>query len=236
MPDWSAITQLVAREALGSIYDALDWSSKLADIGPTEDHVWRAAIDHFVEAGGGPTVDHLSRTTTLPPETVETALIALRARDVVVLDDAGARVAGAYPFSSRATGHVVEFDGHLLNAMCAIDALGVGAMYGRDVAIRSACRHCGQAVRVSTMGRGEAISAVEPEGAVVWSGIRYSDNCAANSLCRVLVFFCSDGHLQAWRDAHDPDAPGYRLTIDEALEVGKAIFRPIRSHPTPQVA
>ena len=34
------------------------------------------------------------------------------------------------------------------------------------------------------------------------------------------------------RSKTDPSAPGHRLTVDEAMEFGKAIFRPIRAGVT----
>ena len=229
LPDWSVITRSVARDTLTAIYDVLDWDRKLAGIGPNEDRVWQAAVDQFVESGAGPVLDGITRATGLSRDEVKAAVARLAQRDVLVLDESGATIVGAYPFSVRSTGHIVRVNDRALNAMCAIDALGIGAMYGRDVMIDSACRHCEKGIAIATKAAGEAIAAVTPPGAVVWSGIHYADNCAANSLCRVLVFFCSDDHLEAWRDARDPGAPGYRLTIEEALEVGKAIFRPIRS-------
>ncbi|HSE77396.1 MAG TPA: alkylmercury lyase family protein [Alphaproteobacteria bacterium] len=233
MPDWSAITRSAAREALTALYEVLDWDNKLAGISPGEDCVWRAAVDQFVESGAGPVLDRIMRATGLSRDEVDAAVARLAQRDVLVVDESGAMIVGAYPFSVRPTGHIVRVNDRALNAMCAVDALGVGAMYGRDVSIDSACRHCEKGVAIATKAAGKAIATVTPRGAVVWSGIRYADNCAASSLCRVLVFFCSDDHLEAWRDARDPGAPGYRLTIEEALEVGKAIFQPIRLPASP---
>ena len=66
-----------------------------------------------------------------------------------------------------------------------------------------------------------------PSGAVVWSGIQYFNGCAAESLCTVMAFFCSDGHLESWRDANHPDVKGFKLSMDEGLQVGKAIFMPM---------
>jgi hypothetical protein len=69
------------------------------------------------------------------------------------------------------------------------------------------------------------VADVQPGSAVVWSGVRRTDGCAANSMCTVIAFFCDDAHLEAWRAEHHPEA-GFRLSIDEALQVGRAFFGP----------
>ena len=115
----------------------------------------------------------------------------------------------------------------VLNAMCAIDALGAGAMLGRDAAITSACRSCGAALRVQTRDRGRSLADHAPSSAVVWVGIQYANRCAADSLCRVMAFFCSDAHLDSWRAEQDAEPNGFRLAMDEGLQMGKAIFMPL---------
>ena len=42
-----------------------------------------------------------------------------------------------------------------------------------------------------------------------------------------MAFFCTDEHLQSWRDAQDRETKGFRLSMDEGLQVGKAIFMPL---------
>ena len=67
----------------------------------------------------------------------------------------------------------------------------------------------------------------EPASAVVWSGIRPTQGTAANTLCTVLAFFASDEALETWRREEHPDQQGYPLSMQEGLEVGKAIFGPM---------
>ncbi len=148
----------------------------------------------------------------------------LRRRDLVVLH--GARIVGAYPFADRDTGHRVTLDGPVLNAMCAVDALGIGVMTGRDIAITSRCRHCGMPIRITTQNQGRTLAKVEPSTAVVWQDVRYEGGCAANSLCATTVFFCSDDHLSAWRRERAADEAGFRLSMEEGLEAGRAVFGP----------
>jgi mercuric reductase len=88
------------------------------------------------------------------------------------------------------------------------------------------CRHSRAPIRITTRDRGRALAEVEPGTAVVWLSVRYEGECAANSLCAVTAFFCTDDHLAAWRRERHSDDPGFRMSIDEALEVGVAIFGP----------
>lgn len=62
---------------------------------------------------------------------------------------------------------------------------------------------------------------------VVWSGVRPTHGTAANTLCTVLAFFSSDEGLEKWRLEEHPDERGYPLSMQEGLEVGKAIFGPM---------
>jgi hypothetical protein len=69
---------------------------------------------------------------------------------------------------------------------------------------------------------------------VVWSGQRYAGDCAASSLCTVQAFFCGDDHLEGWRASGPAGAEdGVRLNLPEALDVGRAIFAPMRMEMQP---
>lgn len=227
MPDWSAVRDDSARTALSAIFDLIGVGrQKWSHLGATEDRVWRTVIERFAALGRAPGASEVASAAGLSPGVVAAELAKLRARDVVVLDG-DARIAGAYPFTERHTGHNVVLCGKTLRAMCAIDALGIGAMFGADTKIASSCRHCGAGVQVETRAAGTALAAVAPETAVVWAGLHYADGCSATSLCTVLAYFCSDEHLAAWRRRDSRGETGFRLSMDEALQVGRAIFSPI---------
>lgn len=230
VPDWSLVVDDAARRALAAICDAVGMARKWSGATDVEDRVWRAVLELYPRLGRAPSAAQLAAATGLPPGAVATALGGLRARDLVVLDGGGA-IVGAYPFTERPTGHRVRLRGRVLTAMCAIDALGIGAMYGTDASIESSCRQCGAAFRATTRGDGTRLGRVSPRTAVVWSGIQYADGCSATSLCTVLAFFCSDEHLAAWRGTADGGGTGFRLSIAEALQVGKAIFAPMTRTP-----
>jgi hypothetical protein len=70
------------------------------------------------------------------------------------------------------------------------------------------------------------MSYARPIDAVVWHDLAYS-GCAAVPSCQSIAFFCSDAQLQQWLTAQSPQPRGYRLTLDEALEAGRALFEPV---------
>jgi alkylmercury lyase len=65
-----------------------------------------------------------------------------------------------------------------------------------------------------------------PSGAAVWYDFAY-DASAATSCCPAIAFFCSDEHRRQWLNDQMPRRNGIGLTMDEALEVGRAIFSPV---------
>jgi mercuric reductase len=226
MPDWSVVTSGSARRALEAVFAVAGRDEKWSGLGEDEDRVWRAILEGFASAAAAPSVPEIAAATGLAPQLVAATLDRLRARDLVVrADDTGA-VTAAYPFCTWSTGHRVRWDGAAVQALCAIDALGMGAMLGRDVLIDAECRHCGATIRVATRRQGTEVAASSPEGTVVWCGIAYAGNCGATSGCTLKVFFCSDQHLQLWRDERVAK-PGFRLSVEEAHQVGRAIFAPM---------
>ena len=142
--------------------------------------------------------------------------------------------AGAYPFTSRASGHSVVIKTREIATMCAIDAFGAGAMVDSDAEVHSRCPECNTAIDIRIGGNGPSIEAAHPEGAVVWAGVDAVEGCAADTQCRSMLLFCADAHLQAWRAKHAPGGEGFRLTPDQALQAGAAIFRPFMAGPEEQ--
>ena len=147
--------------------------------------------------------------------------------DGVVLDGDG-RVSGAYPFTDAPSEHQVEAAGITMGAMCALDALGICTIAPHASLIRSSCRQCRRSLAIHVHDRGCTLGDVVPEGILVWSGHRYTGGCAASSLCTQQAFFCHADHLEAWRmDGSVTARDGIRLTLREALQVGRAIFAPM---------
>jgi DNA-binding transcriptional ArsR family regulator len=230
-PDWAAATSPQVREALLAIFGAIGAERMWRSYKSAEDEVRTTLLRLYAAQGRAPAIGELAWHVGVSESTIRSHLTSLKARDLVVLDAEGARIVGAYPWTDRATEHRVSLGKRTLNALCAIDALGAGDMYGCDVEIHSRCRACGVPITIATRDRGRAVAEVEPPTALVWSGIRRTDGCAAGTICPIIAFFCDDAHLWAWRAEHDRVTPGFRLTIDEALQAGRAIFGPSLASP-----
>lgn len=231
-PEWDAVHSDQARNALEAILKAVGAETCWLNLQFDENKVRQAILHAYLSKGRAPSLSGLAEAADTDLPNVRRLLQKLRARDLVVLSDDGERITGAYPFTDKATEHEVTVGGQTVHAMCAIDALGIGYMHGADVTIESSCRATGRPIRIVTKNQGTQLNSVEPANAVVWSGIRPTKGTAANSLCTVLAFFSSGDALETWRRAEHPNEQGYPLSMQEGLEVGKAIFGPmLRSTP-----
>jgi hypothetical protein len=223
VPDWTVVSADAARRAIEGILAAGHYDSRFGGIEPGTARTLAQVLRLYAGLGHAPTVDDIAAGAALPRWDVKQQLAELRARDLILLDSTGDAILGAYPFTEAVTGHGVTSasTGHTISTMCAIDALGAGAMCRDDVAIHSACRVCGNRIEAVTADHGMTLGRVTPADAIVWVGLRQSCGCAADTLCTELLFFCSDEHLAHWRRDH---GDGHRLTPEEAFQVGKALF------------
>lgn len=227
IPDWGAVTTPQAQDALRAIVGAFI-GPKWDGLDETESRIHGIVLSGYASGGQAPATADVAAAAGLTMDEADGVLRRLAGRDLLILDAAG-RISGAYPFTEGPTEHRVEASGLTMGAMCAIDALGIGAMLERDVVVRSACRQCARPLAIRTRSDGRELDQVEPSGIVVWSGHRYAADCAASSLCTLQAFFCDDAHLEAWC-TNSPAAgqDGVRLSLAEALEVGVALFAPMR--------
>lgn len=226
-PDWSRITLPKAREVLQRRLAAHPSGvNGWAGLDEAEDKALTAVLRHFANHGRGPSMEDVAGTSGQPFDTMRRALETLRVRDLVVLDESGASILAAYPFAAYPTGHRVTVGSQTVDSLCAIDALGTGAMCETKTTISSACAHCRKPIRIATSNSGMALAPVEPQTAVVWYTLTFS-GCVARSRCPSTVFFCHDDHLTAWRDSQGAQITGDRLAMEEALEIGIALFGPL---------
>ena len=199
------------------------WSRTLL---PIEDLIWRTVIELFVTSGRPPSVLEIAEATGVSGEQAHTILANLQAYDLLALDASATAIIYAYPFSGIPTGHRVKLHGRQLHAVCAVDALGVASMLRTDTEIESSCRPCGARIEVVTCQNGRSLSHSRPTEAVLWYDFAYAQAAAA-SCCPAIAFFCSGEHLEQWLLAQNSKRFGSRLTLDEGLEVGRALFEPV---------
>ena len=136
----------------------------------------------------------------------------------------GVEVVGAYPMTTESTPHRVVANGNSVNAMCAVDALAISAMFGKEAWIESRCHVTGTPIRILQHGRRiiEAIPSPEIRVGIRWQSF---NTCAAHALCTEMVFLKNVETAEAWRNT-DP-ASIELLTLAEAIELGIAFFLPL---------
>jgi hypothetical protein len=119
----------------------------------------REILDRLLADGGPVPVASLAAGRTAVDE--------LDTRDLVYVS--GDRVVLAYPWSGTPTAFVaVLADGRERWACCAIDALGIPAMLGQPVTVRTRCHHCGEPLELELTPTGPA---TDP-GVMAWVGER----------------------------------------------------------------
>jgi alkylmercury lyase len=122
-------------------------ASRQRRLSPPLQGLHRAVLRRFLQTGAAPTARWVRQAAAglgLPGS----AAGQLEAADAIHIVDG--IVAVAYPFSGVPTRHLVELDGlPAVYAMCALDALGLPLMAGRDGRITSTDPHGGATIMVS---------------------------------------------------------------------------------------
>jgi hypothetical protein len=148
--------------------------------------------------------------------------LATLAREDLIHRGTDGEIAVAYPFSGRPTAHRVRFPGgHEVDAMCAIDALGVAPMFREAIEIESRDPLSGDEIRA----RVAPDTSIEwsPETAVVVAGAIRSQGDACYGCCPVLNFFASDANAERWLTER-PEVRGTSISMRVAAAAGRAVF------------
>ncbi len=182
----------------------------------------RSVLHSFVESGHPLTRAEMEQQW--PGLDVAQALTRLAGDDLIVLISDTQEIIGAYPLTLEETPHKVRVNGHILRAMCALDALAVSPLFGQPTEIESICRMTGTPIILRQ--NGTTILAVEPNDAA-HVGIHWQppQTCAAHSLCREMVFLANTTAAAAWRAV----APEQRdcFSLPDAIEIGAIFFTPL---------
>lgn len=201
-------------------------SSRVADVSVPARIMHRTILRTFAATGQVPDRGALHDSTPAGHD-VDVLLAELHDLDVVRLDTDG-HIRAAYPFSALPTRHVVAIeDGPSVYSMCAVDALGIAEMLGRDIVITSTDPLTDEPV-VVTIRAGRAVWL--PEAAVVYVGANQPAEftpgqivAAADRCCTVMNFFADPKTAQQWIAAN-PTVAGVVLTQGQALKLGADIF------------
>ncbi|PYN74902.1 MAG: hypothetical protein DMD96_29150 [Candidatus Rokuibacteriota bacterium] len=130
--------------------------------------VLRWILRAFSERGGPIPVREVEAAfPAWPAPAVRDELAALDGKDLIVL--AEHEIPLAYPFSATPTPFLVRLaDGRERFACCATDALGIAAMLGARILIRSRCHHCGEPLKLAA----DATGPLDAGEVMVWVGKR----------------------------------------------------------------
>lgn len=182
----------------------------------------RVILNTFVEQGRPLAITEAA--SHLSQHSVEEAFQILAQDDLIVLDVEQQMIMGAYPLSYEVTPHVVEVNGHAINAMCALDALSVAPMFEVETTIKSSCAIGGKPLSLHMQG--EQVVSVDM-GDDLYVGIRWQTPCgaAAHSLCRDMVFLLGQAAVDKWRRRSDIEGSVFDLST--AVAISSAFFRPL---------
>ncbi|WP_297134254.1 MerB-like organometallic lyase SaoL [Terrisporobacter sp.] len=90
---------------------------------------------------------YIKNTTDLNDDYINQTLHYFMKNNIMVVDEN--KVNFIYPVSAHNTMHSVKLkDGRMLNAMCAIDALGVAHTFNQDINIKSMCNVTGKEINI----------------------------------------------------------------------------------------
>lgn len=107
-----------------------------------------AVYRHFAATARRPSPDDVAGNVKAPRADVLASYVRLRAQRVLVLEDDGASIRMAPPFSGVPTQHVAVVEGRRYFANCAWDVLGVAAALRKPGAIESRCEQSGEPLRL----------------------------------------------------------------------------------------
>jgi len=151
----------------------------------------------------------------------DNAFAALGRDDLVHADESGRPVV-AYPFSAEERGHRVLIDGkHRVQAMCAIDALGIAPMLDLAIEIVSRDPLSGGEIWVRLDPAEGAWW--EPTEAVVLAGSACREGPSFRGCCDVLNFFESKENAEGYLRDH-PEVSGAPISLPDAIEIGRVVF------------
>ena len=184
-------------------------------------------LQEFTTRGRAPARTELAPIAARLDLAVDAALADLAASDLVIPGDDG-EIHVAYPFSTTPTGHQVELTGGpTVFAMCAIDALGIPAMTGRDATITATDPANSIPLHIDThAGQPHA----RPADTVVSLATTGQGGPNARTCCPLINFHVSDQAARAYQD--QAGLPGTVLTLLEATEAATHLFGPLL-HPDP---
>lgn len=192
-----------------------------AELPPALADLHRQVLRAFLAAGRAPEAADLRRLASGLGLAPGEAMQRLADADLVHTDPSTGAVTTAYPFSGVPTPHVVRVDhGPVLYAMCAIDALGIPLMTGRDGVISSISPGTGDTITVQHRA---GTWQWQPATAVVLIAGTGGAGPSLRCSCPFITFHASAEHADAYLRA-GALAAGRIVTQREAVDAAQVEF------------
>lgn len=161
------------------------------------------------------TQSELASTTGWSSERIKAALGGISS---IEIDDAE-NIVGA-GLTLRETQHVFEVEGRRLYTWCALDALMLPSIIGRQARITSSCPSTGTLIRLTVTAEG--VTDLEPRGAVVSLVLPDGSADVRSAFCRHVSFFSSETAAQVWLSTNPA---GTVVLVTEAFRLGQDLAR-----------
>lgn len=204
------------------IPDALAGRQRVASLSAPERALYGWLLRRFAD-GHPPSVGELNaHARSLGIGSAAQALDRIEGHDLIGRDARSGEIVTAYPFSATPTEHRVHLGGVTVYAMCAIDALGIAAMLGRDTHVQSRDPLDGQPIDIQVTASGTA-RWTPPDAVALAASHRDGCGSAASICCQVTNFFASPDTAARYLAEH-PAVNGTTASIPDALATGTAIF------------
>ena len=210
-------------KALKRLNDILPLKKSQDKCAPEIKELHQQILRSFVINGRILTQDEMAQWVHDVPE----AINVLSKYDMVTVSESGDPV-GAYPFTMMGREHKVQVNGHQIHAMCALDALTIGPMFGETTQVMSQCRVTAKPVKIDMSGE-TILNLAEVQDVhfgIAWSAAT-AGSCCADSLCLEMNFL-HDGETAVQWLADDADSREI-FTLQEAVEFATRFFVPLLS-------
>lgn len=141
-------------------------------------------------------------------------------REALALAEQGALVLtaegiGCYPFSVSDTGIQVAYNGGCVHALCAVDALAIPRLVGRETRLSADCVVCTRPLACVVAHNGALEHDLDQAPRVMWGAAAQGGRHGHQALCRHIRFLC----------AHCPAPPAAQAyTLAQAAVIGNAFF------------
>jgi len=210
------------KQAVARLNSQLPLKLRQDELSPKFKATHQCVLQSLVNIGQPPT--QVAMEQLLGKDNVDYSIQRLANIDLVVLDADGKILVGAYPLTIEQTPHRMIVNGHIIYAMCALDAVSVAPMFNLEVQIESSCYVTQNAISIN-MRDNEIINVRPSSGIRV--GVRWQmpTGTAAHSMCLEMVFLLNEQVALLWQNGNTESMSLF--TLQEAIAFGSEFFAPL---------